>query len=119
MSVLAAESLWDGLEGSKISIRFVVEGSSTAAIDAVPGRTSVDGEYATSARQAFETRDYIVKQSELDAESIAIPPRGAKIQELDSEGSVTATYRVANAGGDRHWDPVDQFGVLIRIHAVT
>jgi len=90
---------------------------SVAIDDVTYGRSEVTVETAEEVRVEFTDRDFIVQAALLILNSLAaVPQRGDRIVELDSEGETVATYEVLAPGGMRPCRYCDPRETLLRIH---
>ena len=89
--------------------------ATTIVADATPGVTDWTAASDNSITAAWTSRDFIMKLSDLDTLSPAIPVRGDTIAEVGADG-VTRTYEVLAPQGAQHYRLMGQCRDLVRIH---
>lgn len=115
----AARTAWKiANRAGGVRIRITQSGD-VATIDAVPGRTTIDVEESEGTYQSFEDRDFLVLADSLVFDSqVAEVKAGARIEELDSDSQVIATYTARHRGGSKHFEYSDPYHTVVRIHTV-
>lgn len=118
MSRLAssASSLISGLRSSAGVAVTYRRSSYSVALTAIPGSTDFETVGPSGVIETIQTRDWIVKASELILNSaIVLPAAGDEIDE--TVGSEVLTYRVVAPTGDTVYRFSDPYRKILRIHS--
>jgi hypothetical protein len=115
---MSVRSHWARLAASSgIDITYSQDGEQLT-ITAVPAYRSTMVENSDGAVSTRLDADFIVQVSNLNfASGIKYPKRRDKITYTDESG-FERKYEVANTAAERHYDPMDAYGIMIRIHSV-
>lgn len=91
-------------------------GDDSAAITAVPARSRVSMTDESGLTVTGQERDFIILAADLvlDGEQV-LPERGDRIEQT-VDGETTYTYEVMPIAGQKHYQPCDDQGRLLRIH---
>lgn len=97
-------------------IRGSGEELSQASITAVPARSRVSMTDESGLTVTGQERDFIILAADLvlDGEQV-LPERGDRIEQT-VDGETTYTYEVMPIAGQKHYQPCDDLGRLLRIH---
>jgi hypothetical protein len=91
---------------------------STVELTVVPAGRTTRTETAEGAITSSKDSDFVLLASSLViGGNVVSPKRRDKITYADVNG-MQRKFEVVSQAGERHYDPVDQYGVMIRVHTV-
>jgi hypothetical protein len=114
----ACETLWTRLAGQSGVSATYTQGNQSITLTVVPGLRKTRTENSDGSLTTVKDTDFIIRAADLVISgSMVVPLRRDRISYADANG-VSRKFELVGPFGGRHYDPSDQYGVMLRLHAV-
>lgn len=114
----AMQAHWRRLKaGAGESATYTQDGQS-ATLTVVPGGRTTRAQNAEGVITTSKDSDFILATAELLIDDVAVLPKRRDKITIEDVNGITRKFEVVGQAGERHYDPVDQYGVMLRVHTV-